>query len=268
MLIFCILKTAMLSIYAKKGCGNMSKYMIGVLVGMITLGFCAYTDINSVTDIAETGIIIDETEVVTESVFIETSEPKTEQIHVYDGAIKDFLLPVENFSWERKFAPTHIMIHFASAVVTHPEDLYNIDYVRETFVDYNVSTHYIIERDGTIRCYIPEDRVAWHAGFGTWGDDERYTNDMNQYAIGIELVAIGSEKDMSAYLTKEDYKKLDDSLKGFASEQYEALKLLVDDLCKRYQIPMDREHIFGHDEYSENKTDPGELFEWDRIIQE
>ncbi len=31
--------------------------------------------------------------------------------------------------------------------------------------------------------------------------------------------------------------------------------------------PLDREHIIGHSEYSALKTDPGELFDWERVME-
>lgn len=197
----------------------------------------------------------------------EVTQPP-EPIYVYEGAVEDFLLPLEDFSGERQHQPQFVMIHFTSAVVNHRDDPYNMEHIRNIFVDYNVSVHYIIQRDGTVRCYIPEDRVAWHAGKGQWNDDPVYTNKMNQYAFGIEMVAIGSQKDMSIYLTDSQYQALDDSLKGFTQEQYDALKLLVTDLCARYDIPMDRSHVIGHEDYAPTKTDPGELFDWSRIIEE
>ena len=89
---------------------------------------------------------------------------------------------------------------------------------------------------------------------------------MNQYAIGIELVGMGSQADMAIYMTKSEYNAIDDSLKGFTPEQYASLKLLVEDICQRNDIPMDREHVIGHQEYAEQKTDPGELFDWTQLI--
>ena len=129
----------------------------------------------------------------------------TQRKTVYSGAVEDFLLPVEEYSWEREFAPEYVMIHFTSAVVEHRDDPLNMDYIRQIFVDYDISVHYIIDREGTVRCYVPEDRVAWHAGKGEWANDEKYTNKMNHYAIGIEIAAIGSQKDMEIYLTEEEY---------------------------------------------------------------
>ena len=187
-------------------------------------------------------------------------------VYVYENAVEDFLLPIEEFSWEREYAPEYVMIHFTSAVMTHREDPYNLSYVRQTFVDYDVSVHYIIERDGTVHCYIPEDRVAWHAGKGEWNNDPKYTNKMNYYAIGIELVGMGSEEDMSIYMSAGEYRKLDSSLKCFTSEQYSSLKALVKDICDRNDIPMDRDHVIGHEDYSPTKNDPGQLFDWSEII--
>ena len=117
-----------------------------------------------------------------------------------------------------------------------------------------------------MRCYVPEDLVAYHAGYGTWNNDPKYTNHLNEYAIGIEVLAIGSQKDMKQYLTPTQYRNLDKSFIGYTDAQYEALKLLVKDICERNNIPMDREHIIGHQEYSPNKADPGELFDWDRLL--
>ena len=89
---------------------------------------------------------------------------------------------------------------------------------------------------------------------------------MNLYSIGIELVGVGSAEDMSLYMTKAEYNKLDKSLLGFTDAQYSALSALVTDICKRNAIPMDREHIIGHEDYSAQRNDPGDLFDWSRLL--
>lgn len=187
-------------------------------------------------------------------------------VYVYEKATENFLLPLDEYSWARQYPVEYVMLHFSSAVVNHPDDPYNMDYIRDTFVQYNVSTHYIIDREGNVECYIPEDRAAWHAGRGTWLDDEKYTNKMNYYAIGIELAGMGSAEDMSIYMSKAAYNALPDSYKCFTDQQYDALKLLVADLCGRYDLPMDREHIIGHSDFNPAKVDPGQLFDWDRLL--
>ena len=191
-------------------------------------------------------------------------DTKTEA--VYTKALEDYLLPLTEFSRQREHAPEFVMIHFTSAVVLSQTDPFNMDSVRSIFEDYELSVHYIIQRDGTIRCYIPESLVAWHAGAGTWQDDPKYTNKLNDYAIGIELVAIGSQEDMKQYLSASAYQSLDPSFIGYTDAQYEALKALVQDICQRNEIPMDRDHVIGHQEYSQKKTDPGELFDWQRLM--
>ena len=181
-------------------------------------------------------------------------------------ARKDYLLPFTDFSRERTQNPEFVMVHFTSAVVLDRNDPYNMDTIRSIFVDYKVSVHYIIHRDGTVSCYIPEDLVAYHAGYGTWRDNPKYTDKLNDYAIGIEVAAIGSASDMAQYLTAEEYQKLSPELIGYTDAQYTALKSLVSDICARNDIPMDRAHIIGHEEYSPKKTDPGELFDWERLF--
>lgn len=197
---------------------------------------------------------------------VETAPDLTAGHTLYEGAMEDFMLPLEEHSWDREYQPEFVMLHFTSAVVNNRRDPFSIAAIREIFYGYDVSIHYIIERDGTIRCYIPEDRVAWHAGEGTFAGDEKYTNKMNLYSIGIEMVAIGSQEDMSDYLTPEEYGALDDSLIGFTDEQYAALQALVSDICRRYDIPMDREHIIGHSDYTEGNGDPGTLMDWSRVL--
>jgi N-acetyl-anhydromuramyl-L-alanine amidase AmpD len=194
------------------------------------------------------------------------AEATPARLAVYRGAVKQYLGNGLDFSWEQEFPPEYVMLHFCSAVVDHPEDPYKMEYVRQTFIDADVSIHYIIDRDGTVYCYVPEYRTAWHAGVGQWKNDEKYTNKMNLYSIGIELVGIGSQEDMSLYLTKKEYAALDESLLGFTDAQYTALKALVTDICQRNAIPMDREHIIGHEEFNPKKNDPGELFDWSRIL--
>ena len=197
----------------------------------------------------------------------ETTQPP--RVTVYPGAVVDYLGETGDgydFSWEQLYPPEYVVIHFCSAVVNHRDDPYNMAYVRQTFIDADVSIHYIIDRDGTVYCYVPEDRTAWHAGKGQWLDDEKYTNKMNLYSIGIELVGIGSQEDMSLYLSKEEYQALDQSLLGFTDAQYTALKSLVQDICQRNNIPLTKEYVIGHEAYNPAKNDPGDLFDWSRIL--
>ena len=181
-------------------------------------------------------------------------------VEVSPLAVQDFL-EFENSSYPRENPVEFVMIHFTSAVMLDRENPYDYDLVRGIFVDYNLGIHYIIDRDGTIYCFLPETRSAWHAGKGSFGD-EKYTDNMNRHSIGIELMGVGSQEDMSIYLHPEEYDRLDASLIGFTDAQYTALGNLVQDICQRHEIEMDRQHIIGHQEYNPAKNDPGELFDW------
>lgn len=213
------------------------------------------------------GISVMQTDATDDPGTTDTTETEaTELITVYAGAVEDYLLPLEDYSWEREYAPEIVMIHFCSAVLVDWDKPYNLELVRGTFLGNEVSIHYLIDREGKVYCYIPEDRAAWHAGQGTYGDDDRYTDRMNRYSIGIELMGMGSQEDMAGYMVPAAYETLDPSLLGFTDAQYDALRLLVEDLCLRYQIPMDAQHIIGHEDYASGKTDPGELFDWARLL--
>ena len=45
--------------------------------------------------------------------------PTESWTQVYADAVRDYLNPVEEFSWERQYDPEFVMIHFSSAVVNH-----------------------------------------------------------------------------------------------------------------------------------------------------
>ena len=189
-----------------------------------------------------------------------------EPVYVSPYAEEYFLEPLDKFSWEKEFDTEYVMLHFTSNVVADRENPYDMTAIRKIFEDYEISVHYIVDRDGKAYCYIPESRSAWHAGVGTFADNEKYTNKMNKYSVGIEVVAIGSRNDMSQYLSESEYKAIPEELAGFTDAQYDTLKKLVPDICERNGISFDKDHVIGHEQYNKNKTDPGELFDWDRLL--
>lgn len=187
----------------------------------------------------------------------ETSETKASADDI------DYFLPVEEYSSERTQAITHIVIHFMSAVVSHPDDPYNMAYIKTVFFESNTSAHYLIDREGTVYPCIPEARNAWHAGKGQWGE---FKDNMNSRSIGIELLGIGTYDEMKDYITKADYQKIDPGCTGFTQAQYDSLnKLLSDIFARNPKIIKDRNHVIGHSEYSPRRSDPGSLFDWGKL---
>lgn len=179
--------------------------------------------------------------------------------------VRDALLPVETCSDPREETISHVVIHSMSAVRDHPEAPCDLAHIRDIFLDGGVSSHYVVDREGTVYRFIPEERIAWHAGKGEW-IEEKFTDRMNAFSIGIELLGMGTAEEMSTLLTPDQYAALAPSLAGYTDEQYAALRGLLLDIERRYPaVRYDREHILGHEDYSSRKTDPGALFDWSRV---
>lgn len=176
------------------------------------------------------------------------------------------LLPYAN-SEEKTEANTHVVIHFISNAVNNQKSPYKINDIYSILEQYGVSSNYVIGRDGEIYLFVPENRVAYHAGPGTLLDYPKYENRLNQYSIGIELLAIGTREEMIPVITAEKFDLIDPNLLGYTDAQYESLNSLLNDILERnHSIKRDRKHIIGHDEYNPTgKTDPGDLFDWGRI---
>ncbi len=195
---------------------------------------------------------------------------ETETVVANDGTatipVIENLFPDTHYE-ERVEEIGFVMVHFSSDVMANPDDPYVVENVLDIFLDYGVSIHYLIDREGVIYQCVNEGDVAWHAGKGSWGDDMQYENRMNQYSIGIELLAIGTAQEMSLYMIQEEYDQLDQEDIGFTQLQYEALAELLEDIVARNDgLLYDRDHIIGHSEYSVGtKVDPGDLFDWSQI---
>lgn len=186
---------------------------------------------------------------------------------VYTTLPVTYMMLLEN-SEERVEEISHIVVHFISNVRGNPENPYIISEVVQLLLKYGASAHYIIGRDGTIYLSVPENFVAFHAGRGSLPDFPHVENRLNHYSIGIELLGIGTFEEMSVlFVSEEEYSQLDPVHIGFTEAQYTALYNLINDILARNPaIKPNRRHIVGHDEYAPNRrTDPGELFDWNRL---
>ena len=104
-----------------------------------------------------------------------------------------------------------------------------------------VSSHYLIEEEGTIWRLVPEERRAWHAGVSYWQGETV----LNTPSIGIEIVNPGHEW----------------GYRPFPEAQMQAVEGLCRDILARRRIPAHR--IVGHSDIAPTrKSDPGELFDW------
>ncbi len=109
-----------------------------------------------------------------------------------------------------------------------------------------VSAHYLISEEGVVTQLVPEEKRAWHAGVSYW----RGNKDVNSASIGIEL----------------DHPGHAGGYREFSDAQFEALVPLIARIVKTHDIP--RANVVGHSDVAPaRKTDPGELFPWERLAE-
>ncbi|MPM10724.1 hypothetical protein SDC9_57058 [bioreactor metagenome] len=233
---------------------NWFLIILSILVIFLTSTILSYID--STTQDSVYASASEEIEIITRPIINWDSDLNT----------TDMLLPNKN-SKPRHTPPTHIVLHFISNAYNNQKNPYEINDIYSILKEYELSSHYVIGRDGEIYLFTPENRVAYHAGSGELSNYPKYENKLNNYSIGIEILAMGTKEEMIPIITAERFNLIDPSLLGYTDPQYESLNLLIDDILNRHVfIQKDREHIIGHDEYNPEKTDPGSLFDWSKII--
>jgi len=106
-----------------------------------------------------------------------------------------------------------------------------------------VSSHLLIRRDGGIVQYVPFHQRAWHAGESSYCG----RSTCNDFSIGIELEGADD-------IPYEDV-------------QYTRLNEVIETLCNSYPT-LSYDHITGHCDIAPGrKTDPGPVFDWQRVSQ-
>jgi N-acetyl-anhydromuramyl-L-alanine amidase AmpD len=135
------------------------------------------------------------------------------------------------------------------AVIVHSvynkssDDKYNVDLIIKQFSNYRVSSHYIIDREGTIFQLVKEKDISFQAGKSCLPDGR---TGVNSCSIGIELIT-----------TK-------DSLDAPTSKQVKSLVLLVKNIKSRYKI----KYVLRHSDIAPGrKTDPWNM-NWDDFLKQ
>lgn len=169
--------------------------------------------------------------------YVDSSRPPTT---IYCPASYNNYLPEERTANEVNYLVIHtVQGSLDSAVGTFSSS--DLGYPR--------SAHYTIGKNGEVVKSVPASKIAWHAGTdppGSGGDHESRV--LNSNSIGIEH---------AGYVDGADFP---------TQEQYVASAALARYLCELYDIPIDREHIVGHDEIKSTKGDPGPQWNWDYYI--
>jgi len=145
------------------------------------------------------------------------------------------------------------------------ERTFRPEFVIGIFNAYGVASHYMISRDGEIIRLVAEKDVAFHAGKSIMPQsfDELARGGVNEFSLGIEL--IGTHPSDDPRVTSPIGFDTSDSTPAYTYSQYHGLAWLLADIERRSRIRF----VVGHDEITGHrnspKTDPGELFDWDRI---
>ena len=112
-----------------------------------------------------------------------------------------------------------------------------------------VSSHYVTRSsDGHVTQMVPTKDVAWHAG--NWW--------VNAHSIGIENEGFATEGNQ-----------------WYTPQLYSSLSKLTKYLAAKYGVPLDREHLIGHDQVpgptrpfqAGMHWDPGPYFDWERFMR-
>jgi len=127
----------------------------------------------------------------------------------------------------------YIVIHYTAISYNRTLKAFNLP-------NSGVSAHYVIRQDGHIAQLVGEADTAWHAGNG-------YFND---HSVGIEI------------------EKSDESNPDFTPEEYYAAAALACAIAARHNIPLDRDHVIGHNEipWPNNHSDPGPTWGWPHFM--
>ncbi len=115
----------------------------------------------------------------------------------------------------------------------------------------SVSSHYVVALDGQVGQLVAEEDTARHTGRVKDPTVSFLTDDNpNLYTIGIEFEDGGDPVGAVR-----------------SAEQYAAGAALISAAARRWEIPLDRDHVVGHREIYALKTCPGNL-DIERLIRE
>ena len=166
------------------------------------------------------------------------------------------------------------------AVVLHSTGDTDLAAVLRYYRRGGVGPHYLIDADGALYQFVAESQVAWHAGIraeqagryrrgphaweradyplwshrwpGLGSPLELVTGDSpNQRSVGIECLALHHP-----------------TTAIFSDAQYDSMSALVAQVCKRWSIPLDREHVLTHSDVNplaRGDRDPGSALDWSRL---
>jgi len=177
----------------------------------------------------------------TQSKYAVTNKTYKKQVKEYAKLLREY--PVKDSTGLRYatdwVGTTNLSMRRPNFVIIHHTAQNSCEQTLQTFTlpRTQVSSHYVICKDGTVHHMLNDLLRAHHAGVSKWGN----TTDLNSSSIGIELDNNGFEP--------------------FAEAQMNSLLLLLDRLKKAYSIPSS--NFIGHGDIAPTrKNDPNWRFPW------
>lgn len=156
-------------------------------------------------------------------------------------------IPSPNFTAGRKiYKPEAVVIHIMEGSLSGTDSWFKNPVSK-------VSAHYGIGKTGEVHQYVAETNSAWHAGrvnSPSWQLIKPAGNGLfinpNFYTVGIE------------------HEGNEDS--DWTDDMYNSSSEMVKQICSRWNIPVDRNHIIGHHEIYSLKTCPGNKVNLNKLI--
>ena len=156
-------------------------------------------------------------------------------------------IPSPNFTSGRKiYKPEAIVIHIMEGTLSGTDSWFKNPASK-------VSAHYGIGKTGEVHQYVDEINTAWHAGrvnAPSWKLIKPAGNGLfinpNYYTVGIEHE--GNENS------------------DWTDAMYNSSNEMIRAISDRWNIPIDRNHIFGHHEIYSLKTCPGRKVDLNKLI--
>ena len=170
-----------------------------------------------------------------------------------DGIIDDVeFCPSPNFDSRPDNIKVDLLVIHA---ISLPAGNYNTQLIKDLFLNklepgkdeflrsiqhLQVSSHFLVTRQGHLIQFVPINKRAWHAGNSIYEGRK----DCNDFSIGIELEGCDEEE--------------------FEIDQYHSLSKLINFLS--FELNISKKNIVGHADIApERKTDPGPYFNWDLL---
>ncbi len=181
-----------------------------------------------------------------EGKYTTTNKSYKEQVKAFAVLLKDYpLKDSSGLSYSNDFVgTTNMSMRRPNYVIIHHTAQNSCEQTLETFTlpRTQVSSHYVICKDGTVFHMLNDLLRAHHAGVSKWGN----TTDLNSSSIGIELDNNGFET--------------------FTEPQMNSLLLLLERLKKAYSIPT--ANFIGHGDIAPTrKNDPNWRFKWQDLSE-